>query len=73
MNVRSSTECTLVSVAPDCRERIRNHSDEEIDEPEIQDDDADDEEEAGHKKLGVHHVIHQSRPLWLVVNLCIYY
>ena len=50
-------------VAPDRRERVRDHSDEEIDEPEIQDDDADDKEEARHEELGVHHVVHQARPL----------
>lgn len=48
---RRSTECTLMCIAPNRRERVRDDGDEEVDKPEVEHDDAHDEEETGHEEL----------------------
>lgn len=58
---RSSTERRLMRLLTNSRERIRDHSHEENDQPKIEDDDADDEEDAGHEELGLDHAVHQRR------------
>ena len=63
MRLRSSAECALICVFANSGEGIGDHSDEQIDEPEIQHDDANDEEKAGYEELGVHHGVHEGRPL----------
>lgn len=63
IDVRCSTKRTFVRILPDSGESVGDNSDEEVDEPEVEDNYADDEEEAGDEELGVHHLVHQRRPL----------
>jgi hypothetical protein len=62
-DLRRGTECTFLRLGPDGRERIGDHSDEKVDEPEIKYDDACDEEEAGYEELRVDHAVHDGGPL----------
>ena len=57
----------MLCLLPDSSERVRDNGDEEIDEPEVEDDDADDEEEARHEVLRVNHVVHERGPLRIYV------
>lgn len=52
---RSSTKSTLLSVRADCRESIRDDSNEQVDKPEVEDDNTYNEEEARDEKLGIDH------------------
>ena len=63
-DVRRSPKRALLRVLPDGGERVRDHGHEEVDEPEIEHDDADDEEEARDEELGVHHGVHEGGPLF---------
>ena len=63
MDSRSSTEGTFVGVFTNGRKRIRDDGDEEVYQPEVQYDNAYDEEKAGDEKFRVHHLVHYGRPL----------
>lgn len=63
MNLRRGTEGALLRVGANCRERIRDDGNEEVEQPVVQHNDAHNEENAGDEKLGVHHLVHQGRPL----------
>jgi hypothetical protein len=63
LDVRSSSKRALLGVRSYRRERIRDHRNEEIDEPEIEHDDANYEEYTGDEELGVDHRVHDWRPL----------
>lgn len=58
-NLRSSSKGTLIRVLADSREGICDDSHEQIDQPEVENDDAHDEKEARDEELRVHHGIHQ--------------
>lgn len=60
---RCSTEGTLVRVRANGRERIGDHRDEQIDEPEVEHKDRNNEEETRGKVLRVDDAIHQRGPL----------
>ena len=49
--LRCCTKRTLLCVLSDSGERVCNNGDEQIDEPEIENDDTDDEEKTRHKKF----------------------
>ena len=46
------------------RECVGDNGDKQVDEPEIQDDETDDEEKTRDEELGVHHSVHEWRPLF---------
>lgn len=58
-DLRSGTKRRLMRLLSNSRERVRDHSDEQIDQPEIEHHDADDKEEARHEELRVDHGVHQ--------------
>lgn len=60
---RRSTKRALLRIRADSRERIRNHRNEQIDEPEIEHDETNDEEKARHEELGIDHLVHDRGPL----------
>jgi len=62
-DLRRGAECTFLCLRPDGRECVGDHSNEKVDKPEIEYDDACDEEEAGYEKLRVDHIVHDRSPL----------
>ena len=62
-HLRGSSECTLVGIFTDSGKRIGDDRNEQVDEPEIEDNNTDDEEEARDEEFSVHHGVHQRRPL----------
>lgn len=60
---RCSTECARPRLCSDGGERVRDHGDEQVDEPKIEHDKTNDEKEAGYEELRVDHGVHQRRPL----------
>ena len=52
-----------MSIFTDSGKRIGDDRNEQVDEPEIEDDNTDDEEEARDEEFSVHHGVHQRRPL----------
>ena len=62
-HLRGSSECTLVSIFTVSGKRIGDNGNEQVDEPEVEDDNTDDEEEARNEEFSVHHRVHQRRPL----------
>ena len=63
-NSRSGAKSALVRIFSNGRESICNDRDEKIDEPEVEHNDTDNEEEAGDEEFGIHHLVHQRRPLF---------
>ena len=63
-DVRRSPKRALLRVRADGRERVRDDRDEQVDKPKVEDDNANDVEEARHEELGVHHSVHEWRPLF---------
>ena len=62
INSRSSTKRTRLRLRPNSRKRIRNNRHEKVDQPEIEDQHADDEEETRNEVFRVHHAVHHGGP-----------
>jgi hypothetical protein len=56
---RDSTERARSRFRFDGRESVCDHGDEQVDQPEVEHDKANDEKEAGYEELRVDHGIHQ--------------
>ena len=56
-------KCTLLCFFPNRGESVGNHSDEKVDEPEVQDDDAGDVEEAGQEVFRIYCQVHWASEL----------
>lgn len=60
---RCGSECALLRILPNGGERVRNNRHEEVDEPEVEYNDASDEEETRYEEFRVHHLVHKWGPL----------
>lgn len=58
-DVRSCAKRALVSVLANGGEGVRDDSDKQIDEPEVEYNNAHNEKEARDKEFSIHHVVHQ--------------
>jgi len=67
-DLRCGAERTFLRLGPDGCESIGDHSDKEVDEPEIKYDDGQDKKDARDEELRVNHVVHHRCPLKFLVK-----
>jgi hypothetical protein len=68
LDSRCGTERARSRFGSDSGERVGNNGDEQVDEPKIEYDEANDKKEAGYEELRVDHLVHQRRPLVSYTN-----